>query len=268
MDNALWYWVEATLGDARGVVVLVHGLGEHSKRYDELVAWLTLHEYAVLAYDHYGHGRSPGERGTITSDTQLVDDLQGMVALARQKFPDVPVYLLGHSMGGVVALDYALRHPDELAGVIALSPALDLGLNAMKRVMLQGMLRLAPDKTVDNGLPARAVSHDPEVAAAYQQDDLVHRQISARLAHYIDSAGKRIRVQAANWPVPTLLLYAGADQLVNPQGSADFAAVAPVRMVRAQCFGGAYHELHHEPDTGAFYQALQNWLPNKKRTAT
>lgn len=263
MSEKLWHWVDVPLGDIYGVVVLVHGIGEHSKRFEELVSWLVMHEYAVLGYDQYGHGKSPGKRGAIDTETRLTDDLRAMINEAKKQFAGLPLYLVGHSMGGLVALDYAQAHPDEITGVVALSPALDFDISPFKRLFQPLLLRIAPDWALGNGLPVSGISRNREVIAAYRQDPLVHDKITPRLAQYVLTASERVRGKTQVWPVPTLLLYAGADQLVNPQGSADFAAQAPQDVVTAQCFDDAYHELHHEPDTTAFYQALQNWLPSK-----
>ncbi|MBV7434931.1 lysophospholipase [Cardiobacteriaceae bacterium TAE3-ERU3] len=264
MADKLWQWIEVPLGDVQGVIMLVHGLGEHSKRYNELVSWLVLHEYAVLGYDQYGHGRSPGKRGVLTHEMQLLEDLGTMVSQVKERFKDVPLYLLGHSMGGLLVLDCALTHSDEISGVIALSPALKVS-SGIKGLFLPIMLKVVPDLALNNGLPISGVSRNSEVIAAYKQDELVHEKITPRLAQYILFAGERVRSRAKSWQVPTLLLYAGDDQLVNPQGSTEFVQAAPQKVVTAQCFEDAYHELHHEPDTTAFYQALEHWLPGKHR---
>lgn len=260
MANTLAHWMDVPLGDIRGVVLLVHGLGEHSKRYRELAAWLVSQEYAVLAYDHYGHGASIGKRGTLDTETQLRDDLHHMVAIAQRQFKGYPIYLLGHSMGGLVVLDYALLYPQSIDGVIALSPALDLGVSWVKRLLIQALAPIAANMTLGNGLSVEGISRDTEVVAAYGDDPLVHDRISPRLAQYLLQAGERVQQNASEWQVPTLVLYAGADRLVNPQGSAAFVAAAPSDRVTAQCFTDAYHELHHEPDTDTFYQAIKDWL--------
>lgn len=182
-----------------------------------------------------------------------------MVTEARKRFPGLPVYLLGHSMGGLVVLDYTLLHPEYIAGVIALSPALKVA-SGIKGVFLPLMLKIAPNLALNNGLSVSGLSRNEEVIEAYQQDELVHEKVTPRLAQYILSAGERVRRHAKSWQVPILLLYAGDDQLVKPQGSTEFARIAPQDVLTVRCFEDAYHELHHEPDTTEFYQALEGWL--------
>lgn len=262
MTDALWRWSEVPLGDIHGVIVLVHGLGEHSKRYNELVSWLVMYEYAVLGYDQYGHGRSPGRCAALMSDMQLVRDLDNIVSEVKKCFKGVPVYLLGHSVGGLVVLDYVLAHPNDVAGVIALSPALKVH-SEMRGLILPLILKVAPNFAVNNSLPISGISRDSHVVTAYKQDELVHAKITPRLAHYILMAGKRVRSYAQSWQVPTLLLYAADDQLVDSRGSVEFSKEAPLHVLTVKCFERAYHELHHEPDTSEFYRALENWLPGK-----
>ncbi|MCY1554384.1 Monoacylglycerol lipase [compost metagenome] len=122
------------------------------------------------------------------------------------------------------------------------------------------LYRWAPNLALPNGLDARQISHDADVVQAYQQDSLVHDRISARLAHFIDSNGPPVVAAAPHWRVPTLLLYAGADRLVRPEGSRAFAAVAPREQVTSQCLDGQFHEIFNEADPSRAYAALKGWL--------
>ena len=253
---------------SRGTVLLVHGLGEHVGRYDLLARRLNRWGFSVRGYDHYGHGESSGPRGGLTSDQRLVDDLSDLVDATRARMPTGrPLVLLGHSMGGLVAALHVARMqgsgPQALGAVDALvlsSPAFDAGLNAWQKALLATVPRIAPGLRVGNGLQVDYLSHDPAVVAAYRADPRCHDRISGRLARFIAEGGPAVRERAADWTVPTLLLWAGQDRLVDPAGSQDFAARAPAAVVQARRFDALYHELFNERDAEPVFATLQQWL--------
>jgi len=140
------------------------------------------------------------------------------------------------------------------------SPALDAGMNVFQNILVKVLMKLAPDLRGGNGLKTRFLSHKAEVVEAYQADRLVHDRISARLATFIAEGGPEVIAAAPAWKVPTLLLYAGDDRLVNPRGSRLFADAAPQNVVQSTCFDGLYHELFNEADTTQVIAALKGWL--------
>ena len=254
-------WRRDTALPARAAVLLVHGLGEHAGRYDHVARQLNGWGFDVHAYDHFGHGESPGKRGTLTSAQRLLDDLADMVDRVRGSMPrEQPLLLLGHSMGGVLAADFVGSDIRAVEGLVLSSPALDAGMNPLQRGLAAALARLWPGLAIGNGLPADRISHDPTEVAAYRSDPLVHDRISGRLAHYIATAGPRVLAQAAAWRVPTLLLYAGADRLVDPAGSRRFASLAPRDVATAREFPGHYHELFNEIERAQVFDALRAWL--------
>ncbi|UJF24641.1 lysophospholipase [Suttonella sp. R2A3] len=244
---------------AWATIIVVHGIGEHSGRYQALSEWLAKQGLRVCRYDHYGHGQASGKRGSIEYQTQLREDLLCHVRALAERYHE-PLLLLGHSMGGLIVLDAALSDGEGISGVIALSPAIRVTANPLQRWLLPVLRRILPNISLPTMLPPSGISHDPAVVAAYAQDPLVHDRITPTLAHYILNAGARVLKAAQHWQLPTLLLYAGADQLVDPTGSGDFLERASKDKVRGVCFPEAYHELHHEPDTTEFYTALEHWL--------
>ena len=245
----------------RGVVLLVHGLGEHAGRYDHVARRLNDWGFAVRGYDQHGHGESGGARGGLPTDTRLLDDLADIVESTRVRMPrKTPLILFGHSLGGLVAARFvslALRPVDAL---ILSSPALDPGLTALQKILVAVLPKIAPNLRIGNGLDPSFLSHDPGVVAAYLADGNVHDRISARLARFIADAGPTTVALASKWQVPTLLLYAGADKLVNPAGSQAFAAAAPKQVVSAHCFETLYHEIFNELDAEPVFAELKTWL--------
>ena len=247
----------------RGTVLLVHGLGEHVGRYDALARRLNDWGFAVRGYDQYGHGESAGPRGGLTSDMRLLDDLADLVDATRARMPaGQPLVLLGHSMGGLVASRFVSLHLRPVDALVLSSPALDAGLGAVQKLLLVTLPRLAPNLRVGNGLDAQYLSHDSAVVAAYLADPLCHDRISARLARFIADGGPATVARAAHWSVPTLLMWAGSDKLVNPAGSRAFAAAAPKAVVHSHCFEPLFHELFNESPELAepVFDLLRQWL--------
>lgn len=247
-----------------GVVVLVHGLGEHAGRYEALASRLNEWGYAVRGYDQYGHGESSGARGSLPATARLIEDLADVLESTRQRFgAGTPLILLGHSLGGLVAASLVARNGAGIDALVLSSPAFAAGLGGFQKFLVATLPRLAPNLAVGNGLDPAFLSHDPQVVTAYRRDPLVHDRISGRLAAFITEEGPQVVRQAGGWRVPTLLLYAGADKLVDPQGSREFAAAAPSGVVTAHCFEPLFHEIFNELDSEPVFEVLRQWLDER-----
>ena len=261
----------------RAVVLIVHGLGEHAVRYDHVAQQLLSWGFAVRAYDQRGHGESGGARGGLSSETLLLDDLAEVVDDTRLRARSLlrsadgaettlplPLILLGHSLGGLVVGRFVSLGMRPVDGLVMSSPALDPGLGAFQKLLLAVLPVIAPNLRINNGLNPAYLSHDPEVVRKYLADPLVHAKISARLARFIASAGPATVAAAGNWGTPTLLMYAGADKLVNPAGSRAFAEAAAggpgAKVLTVKCFDELYHEIFNEPDSAPVFAVLKAWL--------
>jgi alpha-beta hydrolase superfamily lysophospholipase len=248
--------------DARGAVLFVHGLGEHSGRYDRLAAWFNQRGYAVRGYDQRGHGRSPGRRGALRHRDDLLADLAAVYHDYAHAAAQRPL-LLGHSMGGLVAaravLDGALAPP----ALVLSSPALR-SWESPQMIRLASVLgRLLPSLPLRRGLDATRLTHDPGVVAGYRGHPLRHGWITPRLADFIFREGAACIADAAELAVPTLLLVAESDELVDPAGSRAFAmAAAPGGQLTTRFFASLYHELFNEtePGRGQVLMQLGDWL--------
>lgn len=257
-------WPLADGEPVRGVVIIVHGLGEHAGRYAPVAARLNQWGFFVRGYDQCGHGQSNGVRGGLPAETRLLDDLADMVDDMRTRMEaGLPLILLGHSMGGLVAARFVSLKMREVEALVLSSPALDPGLNGFQQLLVRVLPRFVPDLRVGNGVKPQYISHDPQVVKAYREDPLVHDRISARLAGFIADAGAATLAAARQWTVPTLLLYAGEDRLVNPQGSRRFAEAAPAKLVTSRCFDTLYHEIFNELDADAVFASLKSWLDRR-----
>ena len=254
-------WPLADPAAVRAQVLIVHGLGEHSGRYEHVAQQLNSWGYAVRSFDLWGHGLSDGERGSMRDEHALLDDLAAVVDHTRKTMqPGQSLVLLGHSLGGLVAARFVSLRMRPIDALVLSSPALDPGLNAFQKLLLATLPGIAPNLRVGNGLQVRYLSHDPAVVAAYQADPLVHDRICARLALFIAQEGREVLAAAPRWNTPTLLLFAGQDKLVSPQGSRDFLKLAPGAIVQSLCFEALFHEIFNEAEAGGVFTALQQWL--------
>jgi len=254
--------------DAKGTVCLVHGLGEHSGRYAHLAAFLNQASYALLAFDLRGHGKSEGQRGHTPSYETLLDDISHLLEEAAKRYPDRPRFLYGHSLGGNLATNYALRRRPRLAGVIVTGPLLRPAFEppAWKMTLAKIMYSLWPTLTMSNELDRQGLSRDPEVVHAYNDDPLVHDRVSARLAMDMLQSGLWALEHAAELSLPLLLMHGSDDRLTSAPASRTFAAQASHRCT-LKIWEGFYHEIHNEPEQGQVFEYLLEWLVSNESTS-
>lgn len=266
--NIFWRSWTPDGAPARAVIVLVHGLGEHSGRYDHLVARLVGESYAVHTLDHRGHGRSDGPRAFIEDMDNVVADVDTRIDMAVAADPDVPVFMLGHSMGGLIGLRYAQLHEDRLAGLI-LSAAL-AQLDAVPRPLeLFGrtMSVVAP-RTPLIAIDSALVSRDPAVVQAYRSDPLVHHaKIPARTAVELADAVARLPSAVSAITLPTLILYGTADGLCTPAGSEVLAERIGASDLTVKAYDGLFHEILNEPERETVLADIVSWLGARVGTA-
>lgn len=256
----------------QGTLLIVHGLGEHIGRYAHVARRLNAWGWHVVGYDQRGHGASGGARGDIPEPDSLQRDLSCAIDAVRSdaRMNQGPLVLLGHSMGGAVAASFVAGAlvPTEWSrlvdGLVLSSPALDVGMSLVQRGLLATTLPLVPHVAVGNGLNPAWLSRDPAVVEAYKDDPLVHNRITPMLAKMLADTGPSVMAYASRWPVPTLLMWAGADRCVAPAGSASFAAAARKSGdgsgVEAELFEPLFHEIFNEPEQDQVFDRLKSWL--------
>ncbi|MHC1478780.1 alpha/beta hydrolase [Frateuria aurantia] len=247
--------------DARASILLVHGLGEHSGRYQALAQWLWQRGFSVQAYDQRGHGRSEGRRGGLPQPDALLRDLAGVYAAFADEQASPPL-LFGHSMGGLVCTRAVLDGRVKPTALVLSAPALRSRVGPGLQRLAGALARVAPALPLSQGLPKRYLSHDPAVIAAVRADRYCHGTITPALAEFIFKAGDASVADARQLSLPTLLLVAGDDHLVDPAGSLAFAAAAPAEQLQCQLFAESYHELFNEADSirEPVFAAVAAWL--------
>jgi alpha-beta hydrolase superfamily lysophospholipase len=249
----------------RARMVIAHGLGEHSGRYRNVVERMLPKGISVWVPDHRGHGQSEGKRGHVLNFVQYLADLRLSVELAGESRPGgMKCFLLGHSMGGLIALYFAQQYPGFIDGVVASSPALGMAIEipAVKKILGSLMSFIWPAMTMGNELDAGIVSHDPEVVRAYKTDPLVHDRVSARFFTEFLAAMETVYAQASALKVPTLLQVAGDDQLVNARSSVKFFKQLGLEDKTLHVYEGRYHEIYNEGEDlrRQVLEDLEDWL--------
>lgn len=249
----------------RGSALIIHGLGEHCGRYGHVAAALNEVGVAVRGYDQRGFGQSGGPRATIPYRNALLDDAKlvfDAFAAEARAAGEPPPFLIGHSMGGAIAARAVTGGWIRPRGLVLSSPALRTGLKGLALLGVRLGAVLVPNLVRPHGLPLDKISHDPQVLADAQADPLNHDKATPRLIAFVVDAGEQSRRDAGTLAVPTLLLVAGDDKLVDARGSREFAAAAPAGRVALHWFEGLYHELFNErePDRGRVLGDLKAWV--------
>lgn len=249
----------------RALVAVVHGLGEHSGRYAALAGELVRARFTVVALDLPGHGEAPGPRGDIPSWTAVRDQIVPLLFTASRGLPgqplELPQVLLGHSLGGVMALDFAIAHPKQILAVVASAPGLRSAIPPWWKLALANVARVtSPATGFPHGLDESGMSRDPEVLAERKADRMVHDRISPRLYFAFEEARQRVMRDARQLKVPALLMHGVADRVVDPHGSLEFSGVAPHELCRLLTYRDAYHEIFNDPARDQAIRDLVGWL--------
>lgn len=246
---------------ARAVVVIAHGAGEHSGRYVHVAARLVSEGYAVYALDHQGHGRSEGKRALLRSMRAAVADLDSMISLSVQAHPGADLFLLGHSMGGTIAVAYAIEHQDRLRGLILSGPLAALEAAPLPlRLLVRALSARAPAVPVLAVDPTQ-VSRDPAVVSAYVADPLVHHgKLPARTIAEIAAAVESFPSAVESITIPTLIAYGTADGLCPPAGSLMLDRRIGAQDKTLKAYEGLYHEILNEPEQDTVLDDVCRWL--------
>ena len=253
-------------GEPKAAFVVVHGYGEHSGRYVNPVNYFVPRGLAFYAYDLRGHGKSPGPRGHIVRFDEYLADTNAFLKLVRQLNPGRKMFLLGHSLGGLIVSAYVENYPtDDLSGLIMSSAFLGFRMQvpAVKAAMGRVMSSLMPALTMKNDLSAALLSHDPAVAAAYDADPLNHHVGTARFLTEVTTAQARTLERAGEVRLPLLVMYAGDDQIADPECSRVFFERAASADKTLHGYDGYYHEIFNETNKEVVFKDLESWLAGR-----
>lgn len=253
-------WVPHT--EPKAVILLVHGLGEHSGRYMNVVNYLVPQGFVVCGYDHPGHGRSSGRREYIAQFEDYLSTLKTYSAMVRSAWPDLPVFLVGHSMGGLIATWYLTAHQQEFSGAILSAPALQAARKVSLPLRWSGQLlaKLTPHLGLIT-LNRNAISRDPQVVRDTRYDPLFHQgRIPARLAAELERSMRLVPEQLEKITLPLLILQGGADRIVNPQGARLLHDTVSSTDKTLLVYPPLYHEVFNEPEHPQVLADVAEWL--------
>ncbi len=242
------------------LVLLVHGLGEHSTRYSHWAEYFNEKDYAFMSFDLRGHGLSDGKRGHIPSYKMMMSDLDLIFKKARELFPDIPVLFYGHSMGGNLAINYVLRNNPQIERLIITSPWLKLHFTPSKIAVTLAKIvnSFYPEFSQSSNLNAEHLSHDKYVVEEYREDQLVHNRITARAFIEVAGAGEWALKNAEKLTVPALLMHGTADKITSWQATKQWAQDTSKTTFKS--WPDAYHELHNELSKQEVFEYIWMWL--------
>lgn len=245
----------------KALVVIVHGLGEHSGRYAHVARIFNENRLQVFSFDQRGHGKSEGPRGHSPSGEQLMYDIVKAIHVAKETFgTELPVFLYGHSLGALEVLYFGSTIQEDLKGIIATSPPLDLSSTPKSKIFLAKLLNpLFPKLTMPNGLDTNALSHDTAVVEAYKADPLVHDHISVRLGYFMITGAETIMASAPAWHYPLLLMHGSEDRICGIKGTEELVKILTGDITYKR-WEGLYHETHNEPEKEEVIQAMVDWI--------
>ena len=254
------------VAEARAVVILVHGYGEHLGRYRHVVAALNARDYTVVGIDNRGHGQSEGRRADVVQFDDFVDDLRALIEHVRDDAPGLPRFMLGHSLGGLIATRYALAHQAELAGLILSGAAITIGASTptLVRRLAPLVARLAPTLPVMRSGGPGILSRDPEVARQWDRDPLTYKgKLRARLGYQLQAAAEEAQTRLDQLTLPLLIMHGASDQLTDPDGSVLLHDRAQSEDKTLILWPSLRHEIFNEPERDEVIDRVVQWLDKR-----
>ncbi|MBX2847122.1 MAG: lysophospholipase [Acidiferrobacterales bacterium] len=250
------------INEPKAVVLLVHGLAEHTSRYENLGTHLNSHNYSLLAVDLPGHGRSSGTPGHINSFSEYHDAIRHLIKLAKQKHPEKELFLLGHSMGGLISAQFLLDHQNKFKGAMLSGPAIETPQEPPNwQVSVITLLSKIVPKLGVLKLDAKGISQDPAVVEQYMKDQLVYKgKLSARFLVEMANAMEDCISRANKIALPILIMHGGGDQITSPNGSQTLYKLVSSKDKTIKIYEGLFHEIFNEPDYEKIYSEVVNWL--------
>lgn len=249
----------------RALIFLLHGIFEHGGRYREFAGYLNETGIGLVAADHYGHGQSPGKKGFIAHWDELIEDASHWIGKIRSEYPELPCFLMGQSLGGLLAVSYLRKKKPAFRAVVLLSPALIVSrdLSPVLQKLAPLLNAVVPHlKTVR--LDATAVSRDPKVVSDYVNDPLNYTgKVYVRTGHETLQATKSIRAYFPEFNWPVLILHGTADRLTEPDGSQLFYDQISSEDKTLRLFEGWYHELLNEPEKEQIFEMVRDWITSR-----
>lgn len=246
-----------------GVMLFVHGMGEHCARYKHVMDFYSDKGFHCVGFDLRGHGKSDGQRGHTPSFDQLMKDLDEMVKYIQGNFPSLSIYWYAHSMGGNLSLNYFIRRQPTIKAALISAPYIRLAFDPpkWKTVLGKWSASILPTLSQPTGLDANAISRDKGVVQRYVNDPLVHDKITSGFFVNVHFAGPYILENANKINVPVYLFHGKADQLTSFAASEELSKLNS--KITWQPWENLFHEMHNEPEQNEVFEKQWDWLKSK-----
>ena len=253
--------VDWSVKKPKAVIALVHGQGEHIGRYAHVAKWYNERNVALMGFDQQGYGRSEGKRGHANSQKALLDDIGLFLEQTLERYPDTPVFLYGHSLGGGLVLQYVLQRDPILAGLIVTSPLIRLAFQApaLKVIVGKFLRHILPTLTLPTGLAANFISHDPAVVLAYRADPLVHDKLSTAAGVAILEMGEWLDSFSGIFSIPVLLMHGADDKITSAAATKAFFGRVAGEVAHKE-WPGLWHEMHNEKEQEQVFSYTLAWM--------
>ncbi|MGB0389093.1 MAG: lysophospholipase [Ardenticatenaceae bacterium] len=253
------------LGDPKAVVLLVHGYGEHMGRYLHVIEALNQRDIAVFALDHRGHGKSEGPRACVEKFEYFVHDLHLLLLKAKDAYPKQPFFMIGHSMGGLIATHYALGYEDQLEGLVLSGAALQIGdeVSALLKAISKYLAKFVPNWGILAG-EENVLSRDPEVERRFKADPLCYNgKLKARMGYEMMIASQDAFARMSQLSLPLLIMHGTADRMTNPAGSQTLHQQARSQDKTLKLWPDHFHEIFNEPQKEQVITFMLDWLDKR-----
>jgi alpha-beta hydrolase superfamily lysophospholipase len=251
-----------TVDSPKALLLLLHGLGEHSGRYMNIINELKNSRVSIFAMDHRGHGKSSGRRGYTSSFGDYIYDIRSFAELIRHENCRAPLFVLGHSLGGIMAAKFALEYPEDCDGLILSSPAFVPSIKFPKwKIALSGVIsKYLPGLAMSNGINPSELSTDQNAVEAYENDPLVHDRATARLYTETMAAASCCLDHAGSLSMPLLVFHGECDSIISPSGSERFFKASSSVKKEIIIFKGMFHETMNEADFTKVTSSVKTWI--------
>ncbi|MCB1215283.1 MAG: lysophospholipase [Deltaproteobacteria bacterium] len=247
---------------SKGAILMAHGLGEHCGRYEDISAYLNEKSYQVYRYDHRGHGKTPGRRAYVDRFSDLYEDMGHMVDFVERDSGFKKPYLIAHSFGGQVAVNFLKNYPNKVRSVVLSAPNLKLAMEIglAKKHLGRLFSYLLPTFSINNEVNPEHISRDPKVVESYKKDPLIEKNITLRLGAMILDNLEEVLSLAPWIKVPTFIFHGTDDKIVSVEGSKLFYEGLSIKEKKLKLYSGFYHECLHDLGKEEVYEDVLNWL--------
>ena len=261
-DTNIYYQYWLPEGEPKAILLVAHGIAEHSGRYMNVVNHFVPAGYAVYGVDHIGHGKSDGKRVCVERFQDFTKTFKKYFDMIRGWQPIKPIFLVGHSMGGLISAAYLLKHQDELTGAVLSGPGIKVPDNISNAVIFAGkILSVVMPKAGIIQLDAEGICRDPAVVDAYVNDPLAYRgKITARLSSEMLKTIQHVTGSAIKIRLPIMIVQGGSDKLVDPSGAQLLYDSVSSEDKKIKIYDGLYHEVFNEPEHGQVLDDVKVWL--------